>query len=1071
MIVSGTGTSGLAIVILKQSEGDEYRGEIWAAQPIFKKALNTAQRNTVLRIALKPNSRQEKLTAAEMWALEPELLNHLIAFGITTVVTVGRTPYNLLTHRQGSEDRVTGAIIESNGRKIIPIPPPWAVHPLEQDYLAQLIRRGWGVSQGAKSSLNWSAFHTEPDQAALDGLRLIASRGLPVAVDIETAGVDILEVPITAMGLADKHTAVSVPWETYTAGRYGEVAPLSSYPLGAEIRDVILRILTGPQVKVLHNGQYDSIGLSQRGIHMGGKMEDTLLAHRLIYPNRAHNLQTATLGEFGLEPWKSNFKQAVGDFIENDHKVLRLYNAKDAAATIALWGALEPKLRLNVHEGPELYAQYIELSGVAAKMQVAGLRIEKSERDRMLVIVRARMEELRAEWTALAPDVNLGKTGSTPGIKKLFFETLGAPVLERSKKTDAPALPAMVLMEYMADPKLLPYARCLFRYKKNAKLLTAFLEPMETKDRINPTFKVWGTKGARWSSSGPNCFSGDTEVLTPHGWVRFDALPVGMEVSQYREGRLEFVKPTDYIEAEAQPLLNFSNEHIGLRVTPEHRMLLRGRKNKKFKVVPAHAYPEDAQQLHGALGGGVGLEISDNDIQWLVAVQADGHYDAAGGITLGFSRPRKIERMAQFVGLAVYAEGTAFRSNRTHRLTQLAKKYMPEKRFGPWVLELSAAQLQVFCDEIGHWDGCFTCGNMAYCSMHKVNVDYVQAAFTLLGKRAVLHQRPDTKAWDVYVTLSRDYSMTTNVVRTITAPEKAYCVTVPSSFLLVRLDGKTAITGNCQQVSKEKTVAYIDGLTEQVVPSMRPLLVADEGFVLLESDYSQLELRIVAHFSQMHEVLHWLDMDRQHPGEWDPHVMNARQMFRRPELTKKDPLRQVTKTLTYALFYNYYQGVDAVYKQLKPSMPALTLKQLQEIQKRFYAVRRELPIWQDSISREIQDRGYVEAPMYGRRQYQDPRQPDLNQALSFPIQSTAGDLANRSILEVSSQLDWAKGQHIKAQVHDALIVQARPEDVSRIAQIVKIAMERPVNLFGQEVVFPVDLKVGPSWGVMKELHL
>lgn len=778
MLVSGSGTSGLAIVILKQSEADEYRHEIWAAQPIFKKALTTQDRETVLRIALRRHSSQEKLTATEMWSLEPELLDILTRHKIRVVLTVGRIPFNLLTHRQGSEERFTGAIIPRDELQIVPIPAPWSVHVLEQPFLTQVIRRAWALAQGSTHNINWSHFITEPDLKALEALEGIKARGLPVAVDIETAGVDVLEVPITAMGLADSHVAVSMPWEAYHAGRYGDVAPLYWYEAGPAIERLMTEILESGQTKVLHNGQYDSLGLRKRGIHLGGKVEDTLLAHRLIYPNRAHNLQTAALSEFGVEPWKSDFRQAVGDFIENNHRILRLYNAKDTAATIAIWSFLETRLK-TVHNGTLLYEQYKELSVVAAQMQEVGIRVDEAQRDIVIESVTKRMDELRDDWTQLAPDVNLGKAGSSARIKELFFEDLQAPVLERSKKTEAPALPAMVLMEYMTDPKLLPYARTLFRYKKNAKLLTAFLEPMRTKDRLHPTFKVWGTKGARWSSSGPNI----------------------------------------------------------------------------------------------------------------------------------------------------------------------------------------------------------------------------------------------------------------------------------------------------QQVSKEKEVCYVDGLKELVVPSIRPLLIADKDFVLLEADYSQLELRVVAHFSAMSEVIHWLEMDRKEPNLWDPHVLNARQMFKRPELTKKDPLRQVTKTLTYALFYNYYQGVDMVYKSLKPSMPTLTLKQLEEIQKRFYAVRPELPKWQDSIAHQIKTQGYVEAPIYGRRQYQDRRKPDLNQALSFPIQSTAGDLANRAVLEVAKQLDWSSGEHVKAQVHDALIVQCRPESLQEVARLVKTAMERPVTLLGKEVIFPVDIKYGHSWGTMEELKL
>ena len=84
------------------------------------------------------------------------------------------------------------------------------------------------------------------------------------------------------------------------------------------------------------------------------------------------------------------------------------------------------------------------------------------------------------------------------------------------------------------------------------------------------------------------------------------------------------------------------------------------------------------------------------------------------------------------------------------------------------------------------------------------------------------------------------------------------------------------------------------------------------------------------------------------------------------------------------------------------------------------------------------------------------------------MQSTAGDIMNRSIINLSGKLDWAETP-ILLQVHDAIVVETPKVNVAKTAALMKECMEQEVELHGHKIRFPVDCSVGPNWGEMEEL--
>jgi len=352
----------------------------------------------------------------------------------------------------------------------------------------------------------------------------------------------------------------------------------------------------------------------------------------------------------------------------------------------------------------------------------------------------------------------------------------------------------------------------------------------------------------RTSCRAPNCFDEETEVLTEQGWVRFDQLDpeVPRCVAQWDNGIISFVPWLEYFCLDNnEPLIHLTNQHIDLCVTPEHRCLVQSRKTRRFEVFEAQAYPEYYYQLHSGKYEGPGtLSLSRDEMVLVCATQADGSWSKSG-IRFGFSKKRKIDRLVAALDRMAVPYSRKVRMEASKAVTRIRVLAGPvvqrvrdllgeKKTFGSWLLLLGREPLGWFCEEVWHWDGTVKTKSR-YSSNSKVNSDWVQIALVLSEQRA--NQGVDTtqrgnrkRNYHIYAT-PRNYSLT-NTQRSSVSRSKVYCVSVPSSYLLVRRNGKTAVTGNCQNPPREG--------------GFRACFVPRPNHVYVFSDYSTLEMRSLA---------------------------------------------------------------------------------------------------------------------------------------------------------------------------------------------------------------------------------
>ncbi|MDO8576806.1 MAG: DNA polymerase I [Candidatus Daviesbacteria bacterium] len=250
---------------------------------------------------------------------------------------------------------------------------------------------------------------------------------------------------------------------------------------------------------------------------------------------------------------------------------------------------------------------------------------------------------------------------------------------------------------------------------------------------------------------------------------------------------------------------------------------------------------------------------------------------------------------------------------------------------------------------------------------------------------------------------------------------------------------------------------------------IRKAFMVPKGKVLLAADYSQIELRIMAHLASDPGLKKAFEQNL------DVHTLTASKIFDVPieKVTKQQ--RMVGKTMNFATLYG--QGPHALSRQLEIPYE-LARQYIDEYFTEFPKVRE----WMEKILAFGYEKGFVET-IWGRKRYIPElkvgnrmiRAAGERAAVNHPVQGTAADMIKKAMVEIDSSLRGAKRRgnlptscQMILQVHDELLFECDPKDVEETAQMVKEKMENALKL---SVPVTVDLKIGPNWGEMKPLKI
>lgn len=258
---------------------------------------------------------------------------------------------------------------------------------------------------------------------------------------------------------------------------------------------------------------------------------------------------------------------------------------------------------------------------------------------------------------------------------------------------------------------------------------------------------------------------------------------------------------------------------------------------------------------------------------------------------------------------------------------------------------------------------------------------------------------------------------------------------------------------------------------------IRKAFLAPSGKILLGADYSQIELRIMAHLADDPGLKSAFEN-----GD-DVHALTAAKIFKIPldEITKQQ--RMIGKTMNFATLYG--QGPRALSQQLKIDYETARLY-IQEYFEQFPKIK----MWMQKTLEKGYETGYVET-LWGRRRY-IPELASQNRmfkaageraAINHPVQGTAADMIKKAMVEIDKELTIENGKLTKKkqnsqfsivncqlilQVHDELLFECDPKQVQPVAKLIKEKMENALTL---SVPVKVDLKIGPNWGEMEPLKI
>lgn len=312
---------------------------------------------------------------------------------------------------------------------------------------------------------------------------------------------------------------------------------------------------------------------------------------------------------------------------------------------------------------------------------------------------------------------------------------------------------------------------------------------------------------------------------------------------------------------------------------------------------------------------------------------------------------------------------------------------------------------------------------------------------------------------DVLVELAVNYEIAQLIIdyREMDKLKATYADALPR---LIRVDGRVhgclnqtvAATGRLS--STEPNLQNIPVRTE-LGQQIRKAFIPEKGNKLISADYSQLELRILAHITQDENMLAAFKNNE------DIHAQTARLVFGAKDEKDLKEKRRLAKIVNFGIAY----AVEAFGLSTRVG---ISRAEARKVIDDYFATYKGIRKYMDNIPEEARKSGFVTS-LFGRRRY-FPSINDRNfnvrsraerEAINMPIQGTASDIVKIAMIRVADAL---KRENLTTkmimQVHDELLFEAPKDEVARASEIIKHEMESAATL---DVPVIVEVGVGDNW--------
>ena len=240
---------------------------------------------------------------------------------------------------------------------------------------------------------------------------------------------------------------------------------------------------------------------------------------------------------------------------------------------------------------------------------------------------------------------------------------------------------------------------------------------------------------------------------------------------------------------------------------------------------------------------------------------------------------------------------------------------------------------------------------------------------------------------------------------------------------------------------------------------IRQAFIAEKGSSLISADYSQIELRLLAHIAHVKGLI-----EAFHAGQ-DIHAATASEVFGTPLDELSSDQRHRAKAINFGIIY----GISAFGLARQLAIPVGEASQYIQL---YFSRYPEIKIYMDNIKKQVKTQLYVET-LFGRRCH-FPHIKDKSAArrgfferaaINAPIQGTAADLIRRAMIKMPQALEKAKLKtKMLLQVHDELIFEAPQKELAQAKKVIhKIMSEAALPAVELAVPIEVEVKAAKNW--------
>jgi len=259
--------------------------------------------------------------------------------------------------------------------------------------------------------------------------------------------------------------------------------------------------------------------------------------------------------------------------------------------------------------------------------------------------------------------------------------------------------------------------------------------------------------------------------------------------------------------------------------------------------------------------------------------------------------------------------------------------------------------------------------------------------------------------------------------------------------------------------SSDPNLQNIPVRTEEGRQVRKAFIAEKESSLLLAADYSQIDLRALAHLSQDPGLV------AAFAGDEDIHATTASQVFGVPVSEVTPDMRRLAKTVNFGVIYGMSEyGLEQATE--------LSREEAREFIRSYFDKYSGVRAYLDATKREAAEKGYVQTVL-GRRRYI----PEINSpngqvrmaaermAINMPVQGTSADIIKVAMIDLQREMD-SRGLEAKMilQVHDELLFELPQQETEELTQLVREIMPNALKL---SVPVKIDVKTGRNWDEME----